>query len=71
IVQHGGAREPLIVWYRNVRSRPTLIDGHHRYAICTRLDLPYAVRSIVWFSVFLLRNMTQRTSMDRVLEYGK
>ncbi len=70
IVQHGGAREPLIVWYRNVRSRPTLIDGHHRYAICTRLDLPYAVRSIDFASeehakAWIERNQIGRRNLSR------
>lgn len=70
IVQHGGAREPLIVWYRNVRSRPTLIDGHHRYAICTRLGLPYAVRSIDFASeehakAWIERNQIGRRNLSR------
>jgi hypothetical protein len=29
-----GCRDPLVVW--DGTSPPTLIDGHHRYAICTR-----------------------------------
>jgi len=70
IVQHGGAREPLIVWYRNVRQRPTLIDGHHRYEICTRLGLPYSVRGIQFASAehakaWIERNQIGRRNLNR------
>lgn len=32
-----GCRDPLVMW------NGTLIDGHNRYEICTRLDLPFQV----------------------------
>jgi protein gp37 len=35
----GGARDPLVVWKR----KKILLDGHNRYEICTRLDLPFDV----------------------------
>ena len=35
-----GCRDPLITWNNY------LIDGHNRYEICTRLDIPYEVRSM-------------------------
>jgi hypothetical protein len=35
LVETGRAIEPLTVWHG------TLLDGHHRYAICTRLGLPF------------------------------
>lgn len=41
IVEHGGARDPLVVW-RNGK-KDILLDGHNRYEICTRLGLPYEV----------------------------
>lgn len=41
IVEHGGARDPLVVWRDG--DRDVLIDGHNRYEICTRLGLPYEV----------------------------
>lgn len=65
IVQHGGAREPLIVWYRNVRSRPTLIDGHHRYEICTRLGLPFRVRGIRFASEEHAKAWMERNQIGR------
>lgn len=30
-----GCRDPLVVWGK------TLVDGHNRYEICTRLDIPF------------------------------
>lgn len=44
IVEHGGARDPLVVWRDD--DRDILIDGHNRYEICTRLDLPYEVEAL-------------------------
>lgn len=44
IVEHGGARDPLVVWRDG--DRDVLIDGHNRYEICTRLDLPYEVEAL-------------------------
>ena len=37
LIEHGGARDPLVSW------RGILLDGHNRLEICTRLDLPYQV----------------------------
>lgn len=37
-----GCREALTVW----QEQGVLIDGHHRYDICTRNGLPYETRSI-------------------------
>jgi hypothetical protein len=44
IAEHGGARDPLVVWRDG--DRDILIDGHNRYEICTRLDLPYEVEAM-------------------------
>lgn len=41
IIEHGGARDPLVVWAS--KGTLTLIDGHNRYEICTRLELPFDV----------------------------
>ena len=41
LVEHGGARDPLVVW-RNGK-KDILLDGHNRYEICTRLSLDYRV----------------------------
>ena len=44
LIDHGGARDPLVVWRDG--DRDTLIDGHNRYEICTRLGLQYEVESL-------------------------
>jgi N6-adenosine-specific RNA methylase IME4 len=41
IFEHGGARDPLVVWAS--KGTLTLLDGHNRYEICTRLGLPFDV----------------------------
>jgi hypothetical protein len=44
IVEHGGARDPLVVWSKN--GTLTLIDGHNRYEICTRLELDFDIEEM-------------------------
>lgn len=44
IVEHGGARDPLVVWAN--KGKLTLLDGHNRYEICTRLDLPFDIHEM-------------------------
>jgi hypothetical protein len=39
-----GCREPLTVW--DDGRRKTLVDGHNRFDICCRHNLPYRVRTI-------------------------
>ena len=36
-LKHEGCRDPLVVWNN------TIIDGHHRYAICTKYDISFNV----------------------------
>lgn len=61
-----GCREPLCVWYN------TILDGHNRYEICTRLQIPFAIRrvypknreeAIAWICTNQLgrRNITNET----------
>lgn len=44
IAEHGGARDPLVVWAS--KGTLTLLDGHNRYDICTRLELPFDVHEL-------------------------
>jgi hypothetical protein len=37
-----GCREPLMVWRQD--EKDILVDGHNRFAICTKHNLPYRVR---------------------------
>ncbi len=41
IVEHGGARDPLVVWAS--KGTLTLLDGHNRYEICARLNMPFEI----------------------------
>lgn len=61
-----GCREPIITWLK------TIIDGHNRYEICTRLHIPYSVQEmffktrdevIIWICTNQLgrRNITDET----------
>lgn len=61
-----GCREPLIVW------NGTIIDGHNRYEICHRHQIPFAIRelqfdckeaAIAWICANQLgrRNLTEET----------
>ena len=40
LIEYGGARDRLIAW------KNTLLDGHNRYEICTRLGLDFEVEEI-------------------------
>lgn len=40
IIAFGFARDPLVVW-KDKNGKTILLDGHNRYEICTRLNLPY------------------------------
>jgi hypothetical protein len=44
IVEYGGARDPLVVWAK--AGVLTLLDGHNRYEICSRLDLPFDINEM-------------------------
>jgi N6-adenosine-specific RNA methylase IME4 len=44
ITEHGGARDPLVVWAS--KGTLTLLDGHNRYEICTRLGLPFDIHEM-------------------------
>ena len=44
IVDHGSARDPLVVLAK--AGKLTLVDGHNRYEICTRLDLPFEIEEM-------------------------
>lgn len=41
ILEDGHPRDPLVVWKRD--DEYVLVDGHHRYEICQRHNLPFRV----------------------------
>lgn len=70
IVEHGGARDPLIVWDRGEMLPPILLDGHNRVEICGRLGLPYAVKGIRFGTkeqalAWMRRNQLGRRNLSR------
>lgn len=63
IVEHGGARDPLVVWRDG--DRDVLIDGHNRHEICTRLDLPYEVEALEFGSRDQAADWIDRNQLGR------
>ncbi len=45
LIDHGGARDPLMVWLRGDDDE-VLLDGHNRFEICRRLKLPFAYHHV-------------------------
>lgn len=43
-LRNEGCREPICVW------NYTILDGHNRYEICTRLSIPFQIKQINLFS---------------------
>jgi hypothetical protein len=67
IVEHGGARDPLVAWAKS--GTLTLLDGHNRYEICTRLDLPFDIHELRFKSReeaedWIDRNQLGRRNLD-------
>ena len=73
IVEHGGVRDPLVVWSKN--GTLTLIDGHNRYEICTRLELDFDIKEMRFSDrshaeEWIIRNQFGRRNLpvyDRVI----
>ena len=65
IVEAGRALVPLMLWNK------ILVDGHNRYAICTKHDLPYEVMEVghpEWTRtdarIWIRRNQLHRRNLD-------
>lgn len=41
-----GCREPLIVWEQRGNSKMILVDGHNRYKICEKHNLPFKIKKV-------------------------
>jgi len=46
LLKREGCRDALVVWKREGVEDPILLDGHHRYEICTRLGLPFEIKEL-------------------------
>lgn len=63
IVEHGGARDPLVVWAH--ADSLTLLDGHNRYEICSRLDLPFDIQEMEFGSREAAADWIDRNQLGR------
>ena len=62
-IQANGCRDPLVIW------DGTIIDGHHRYEICTRLDIPFQTVNMDFpdragAKVWMLHNQLGRRNLN-------
>jgi hypothetical protein len=64
LVEHGGARDALIVWDRDGEP-PVLLDGHNRLEVCRRLGLAFAVKGIRFASRDQASNWIERNQLGR------
>lgn len=62
-IQAHGCRDPLVTW------NGFIIDGHHRYEICTRLDIPFQTVEMSFIDrasvkVWMLHNQLGRRNLN-------
>ena len=65
IIATNGPREPIVVW------NDTIVDGHHRYEICQKHDLPFATREETFSSeaeaiAWMIKEQFNRRNMSTV-----
>lgn len=70
IVEHGGARDALVVWDVGDGAPPILLDGHNRLKICRRLGLPFALKALSFATrneaaAWMRRNQLGRRNLSR------
>jgi hypothetical protein len=63
IVEHGGARDPIVVWGR--QGKLTILDGHNRYEICTRLGLPFDIHELSFTGLDKAADWIDRNQLGR------
>lgn len=63
LVEHGGARDPLVVWSNGQEA--VLVDGHNRHEICTRLGLPYKAVQVSFENPCLARIWIRNNQQGR------
>jgi hypothetical protein len=62
-----GCREPLIVWLKN--EQQILVDGHNRYKICQKHDIPFKIKKINFkdldeVKVWMVENQMGRRNLN-------
>lgn len=66
-IREEGCREPLTVWLTD--DRQILIDGHNRYRICTRNDIPFEINEIYFqnleeVKIWIINNQLGRRNLN-------
>lgn len=65
VIATNGPREPIAVW------NDTIVDGHHRFAICQKHGLPYTTREVSFSSeaetiAWMIKEQFNRRNMSRL-----
>ena len=64
ILEHG-CRDPVVVW----RNHNIILDGHHRYRICTKLEIPFKIEEYEFpnrtaAKIFMFTNQNSRRNLN-------
>lgn len=64
-IKKHGCRDPVIVW----KDHNTIIDGHHRYKICTELGIPYNIEEYEFANrtevkIWMITNQNARRNLN-------
>jgi ParB-like chromosome segregation protein Spo0J len=64
-VRFHGPRDPLVVW----KGKNIILDGHHRYEICLKYDIPFQVVELEFpndteAKIWMLKNQRGRRNMN-------
>ena len=65
----GKARDPLIVWKNGEEGKDILIDGHHRFAYCTKNNLDFQVTRLSFsgvsaVKVYMIKNQLGKRNLS-------
>lgn len=77
-IKANGCIEPIIVWNQEKGSVGTIVDGHHRYAICQQYNIPFKTIKIkfddklaVMTWMFVKQKSRRNLSIVERLELGE
>ena len=60
-IKNRGCRDPVVVW----KDQNIILDGHHRYRICTKLGIPFKIEEYEFpnrtaAKIFMFTNQNSR-----------
>lgn len=63
-----GCRDPIVVWKKS-KMEFIIIDGHHRYAICTKHNIPYQFKTLSFSDIddvklWMIENQMGRRNLN-------